>query len=62
MTSDDNGVLAFFEYVLFPVVAPNSIKICGREFRRAIDLKEAFEAGTVDEFSIKNVLKVCFLY
>ncbi|CAB3407695.1 unnamed protein product [Caenorhabditis bovis] len=52
----DNGVLAFYNYVLFPIVSPEAIKIANNEFFDFDALKSAYLEGKIDENALKDYL------
>ncbi|KAJ1374704.1 hypothetical protein KIN20_037453 [Parelaphostrongylus tenuis] len=53
---DGNGVLAFFNFVLFPIVSPGSLTIANKEFFTYKDLKDSFLSGDLSEEDLKTVL------
>lgn len=59
--SNENGVLAFYEHVLFPIVSPKAISVDGKNFEDYADLRDAFNAGRLSEASLKETVKVNFL-
>ncbi|KAK6016864.1 tRNA ligase class I [Ostertagia ostertagi] len=52
----DNGVLAFFNYVLIPIVSPNSLVIADKEFFTYDEIKESFLSGTLSAEDLKKTL------
>ncbi|KAE9555705.1 hypothetical protein FO519_001057 [Halicephalobus sp. NKZ332] len=54
---DDNGVLAFFHFVLLPIVHPNSIELDGKSFATYEEIKTDFESGALSEKTLKDYLK-----
>ncbi|PIO57618.1 tRNA ligase class I, partial [Teladorsagia circumcincta] len=52
----DNGVLAFFNYVLIPIVSPNSLVIADKEFFTYDEIKESFLNGTLSAEDLKKTL------
>ncbi|EGT32507.1 hypothetical protein CAEBREN_23930 [Caenorhabditis brenneri] len=52
----DNGVLAFYNFVLFPIVSPEAIKISNQQFFDFDSLKQAYLDGKLDENALKTVL------
>ncbi|PIC54821.1 hypothetical protein B9Z55_003915 [Caenorhabditis nigoni] len=52
----DNGVLAFYNYVLFPIVSPNAIEISNQQFFDFNALKQAYLDGKLDEMALKTFL------
>uniref|UniRef100_A0A8R1DK06 Tyrosine--tRNA ligase n=1 Tax=Caenorhabditis japonica TaxID=281687 RepID=A0A8R1DK06_CAEJA len=52
----DNGVLSFYNFVLFPIVSPNSIQIQNQEFFDFDSLKSAFLDGKLSEEELKSFL------
>ncbi|VDL63730.1 unnamed protein product [Nippostrongylus brasiliensis] len=53
---DDNGVLAFYNYVLIPIVSPNSLSIANREFFMYEEIKESFLSGQLSAEDLKKAL------
>ncbi|WKX89727.1 hypothetical protein Q1695_008958 [Nippostrongylus brasiliensis] len=53
---DDNGVLAFYNYVLIPIVSPNSLSIANREFFTYEEIKESFLSGQLSAEDLKKAL------
>ncbi|VDO75631.1 unnamed protein product [Haemonchus placei] len=53
---DDNGILAFFNYVLIPIVSPNSLVIANKEFFTYEDIKESFLSGALSAEDLKKSL------
>ncbi|VDN24450.1 unnamed protein product [Gongylonema pulchrum] len=56
--SEDNGVLAFFEHVLFPIASPKPMSVGGIDYQDYAKLREAFNAGKLSEDSLKGSVKV----
>ncbi|KAF1769689.1 hypothetical protein GCK72_001506 [Caenorhabditis remanei] len=52
----DNGVLSFYNFVLFPIVSPNAIEISNQQFFDFESLKTAYLDGKLDETSLKKFL------
>lgn len=52
----DNGVLAFYNFVLFPIVSPEAIEISNQQFFDFITLKQAYLDGKLDENALKTFL------
>lgn len=52
----DNGVLSFYNFVLFPIVSPHAIKISNQEFFDFLSLKSAYLDGKLDEDALKEYL------
>ncbi|XGW21584.1 hypothetical protein V3C99_004497 [Haemonchus contortus] len=53
---DDNGILAFFNYVLIPIVSPNSLVIANKEFFTYDDIKESYLSGALSADDLKKSL------
>ncbi|MFH4977299.1 hypothetical protein AB6A40_004008 [Gnathostoma spinigerum] len=56
--STDNGVLSFYEHVVFPLFVPSPIDIDGQRFDDFASMKERFEEGRVSSDSLKKTLAV----
>ncbi|KAK6730427.1 hypothetical protein RB195_007101 [Necator americanus] len=56
---DDNGVLAFFNFVLFPIVSPRSLVISNKEFFTFEEAKNSFLSGDISEEDLKSTLVEC---
>ncbi|CAD6184507.1 unnamed protein product [Caenorhabditis auriculariae] len=52
----DNGVLAFFNYVLFPIVSPDEIVVANKKFDDFASLQKAFTDGVLSEGDLKEKL------
>lgn len=52
----DNGVLSFYNFVLFPIVSPNAIEIENQQFFDIDSLKRAYLDGKLDENTLKTFL------
>lgn len=52
----DNGVLAFYNFVLFPIVSPDAIEISNQRFFDFESLKQAYLYGKLDEEALKTFL------
>ncbi|CAI5437545.1 unnamed protein product [Caenorhabditis angaria] len=52
----DNGVLSFYNFVLFPIVSPKAIQVENHEFFDFESLKTAYLSGKLSEESLKNYL------
>uniref|UniRef100_A0A915AEV0 Tyrosine--tRNA ligase n=4 Tax=Parascaris univalens TaxID=6257 RepID=A0A915AEV0_PARUN len=52
----DNGVLAFYEHVLMPLMHPNPVIIEGRPFVDITELRQQYDAGDVSETALKETL------
>ncbi|CAI2292797.1 unnamed protein product [Caenorhabditis sp. 36 PRJEB53466] len=52
----DNGVLAFYNFVLFPIVSPDAIEISNQEFFNFESLLAAFLEGKLDAEALKKYL------
>ncbi|VDM44764.1 unnamed protein product [Toxocara canis] len=55
--SAENGIIAFYEHVLIPVAHPNPVFVDGRPFLSIADLRQEYDAGHIDEGSLKQTLK-----
>ncbi|VDM62342.1 unnamed protein product [Angiostrongylus costaricensis] len=53
---DGNGVLAFFNFVLFPIVSPGSLTVANKDFFTYEDLRDSFLNGDLSEEDLKTVL------
>ncbi|KAE9418705.1 hypothetical protein Angca_003195, partial [Angiostrongylus cantonensis] len=53
---DGNGVLAFFNFVLFPIVSPGSLMVANKDFFTYEDLRDSFLNGDLSEEDLKTVL------
>ncbi|EPB75170.1 hypothetical protein ANCCEY_05741 [Ancylostoma ceylanicum] len=53
---EDNGVLAFFNFVLFPIVSPGSLLVANREFSTYEEVKDSFLNGGLSEEDLKTAL------
>lgn len=53
---EDNGVLSFYNFVLFPIISPRSILVSGQEFFEFDTLKQAFLDGKLEEMELKKYL------
>ncbi|CAG9530195.1 unnamed protein product [Cercopithifilaria johnstoni] len=55
--SDENGVLAFCEYVLFPIISPKAISFEGRDYDNYKNLFEDYNKGRISENGLKETVK-----
>uniref|UniRef100_A0A8R1Y140 Tyrosine--tRNA ligase n=1 Tax=Onchocerca volvulus TaxID=6282 RepID=A0A8R1Y140_ONCVO len=55
--SNENGVLAFYEHVLFPIISPKTISIDGKSYDNYQDLFEEYNAGRISETGLKETIK-----
>ncbi|KAL3984878.1 tRNA synthetases class I (W and Y) family protein [Acanthocheilonema viteae] len=55
--SAENGVLAFCEYVLFPIVSPKTITFDAREYDNYKNLFEEYSMGRISETGLKETVK-----
>lgn len=55
--SEENGVLAFYEFVFFPIVHPSLIVVDGKCYECYQRLKEDFNEGKIDQTALKTTLK-----
>ncbi|VDK86271.1 unnamed protein product [Litomosoides sigmodontis] len=55
--SDENGVLAFCEHVLFPIISPKTVSFGGRDYDDYKSLLEEYNAGRISETSLKDTVK-----
>ncbi|KHJ92730.1 tRNA ligase class I, partial [Oesophagostomum dentatum] len=53
---EDNGVLAFYNSVLFPIVHPGSLTVASREYFTYEEVKESFLSGSLSEEDLKKSL------
>ncbi|KIH53897.1 hypothetical protein ANCDUO_15961, partial [Ancylostoma duodenale] len=53
---EDNGVLAFFNFVLFPIVSPGSLMVAKREFSMYEEVRDSFLNGGLSEEDMKTAL------
>ncbi|KAL6730956.1 hypothetical protein Aduo_001872 [Ancylostoma duodenale] len=53
---EDNGVLAFFNFVLFPIVSPGSLMVAKREFSMYEEVRDSFLNGGLSEEDLKTAL------
>ncbi|KJH52989.1 putative tyrosine--tRNA ligase [Dictyocaulus viviparus] len=53
---NDNGILAFFNFVLFPIISPGSLVVANIEFFTYEDLKHSFLNGDLSADDLKCVL------
>ncbi|KAK6059351.1 putative tyrosine--tRNA ligase [Cooperia oncophora] len=53
---EDNGVLAFFNYVLIPIVSPNPLVVADKEFFSYEEIKESFLSGALSAEDLKKTL------
>ncbi|PAV66784.1 hypothetical protein WR25_10508 [Diploscapter pachys] len=53
---DDNGVLAFYNYVLLPAFAPNAFNIGNKDYFEFSELKTDFVEGRISEEQLKEPL------
>lgn len=58
---DENGVLAFFEHVLFPILSTKVIHVDGKDYDNYKDLFDDYNAGRISEAGLKQTLKVCLI-
>lgn len=56
--SDENGVLAFYEFILFPIMVQHSVVVGNRPYNYYRDLKSDFENNKISETDLKETLKV----
>ncbi|CAJ0924385.1 unnamed protein product, partial [Mesorhabditis belari] len=54
--AEDNGVLAFYQYVLFPIVLPNPVNVNGKSYGSFDELKGAFINGLLTGATLKEGL------
>lgn len=55
--SDENGILAFCEHVLFPIISPKTISFGGKEYDNYENLLEEYNAGEISETALKATVK-----
>ncbi|EFO17614.2 tyrosyl-tRNA synthetase [Loa loa] len=55
--SDENGVLAFCEHVLFPIISPKSVSFDGKDYDNYKDLFEGYNTGGISETGLKETVK-----
>lgn len=60
--SDENGVLAFCEHVLFPIVSPKTVSFDGKDYDNYKSLFEEYNAGRISETSLKETVKVRIVF
>ncbi|VDP31189.1 unnamed protein product [Heligmosomoides polygyrus] len=53
---EDNGVLAFFNYVLIPIVSPSSLTIAKKEFSTYEEIRDSFLSGDLSADDLKRAL------
>jgi tyrosyl-tRNA synthetase len=54
---DENGILQFFRFVVFPIVSPSSILLGGQSFSTYDEVSEAFENESISAEVLKEYLK-----
>ncbi|MCP9262684.1 Tyrosine--tRNA ligase [Dirofilaria immitis] len=55
--SNENGVLAFYEHVLFPIILPKTVSINGKNYDNYQDLFEEYNTGKISEADLKETVK-----
>ncbi|VDN03783.1 unnamed protein product [Thelazia callipaeda] len=55
--SNENGILAFYEHVLFPIVSPKTIWVDRKEFENYENLYAAHSIGRISEMGLKETIK-----
>ncbi|VDP16076.1 unnamed protein product [Onchocerca flexuosa] len=55
--SNENGVLAFYEHVLFPIISPKTTSVDGKNYDNYQDLFEEYNTGRISEAGLKETIK-----
>uniref|UniRef100_A0A0R3RK66 Tyrosine--tRNA ligase n=1 Tax=Elaeophora elaphi TaxID=1147741 RepID=A0A0R3RK66_9BILA len=55
--ADENGVLAFCEYVLFPIISPKTVNFGGIDYDNYKNLFKDYNTGRISETSLKETVK-----
>lgn len=56
---EENGVLAFFHFVVLPIVHPSGVMLDGREYKDFKEIEKDFLDEKLNETALKAFLKVC---
>ncbi|KAH7724955.1 tyrosyl-tRNA synthetase [Aphelenchoides avenae] len=53
----ENGVLAFYRFVVYPIIQPKPVLLDGKRFPTYDEIEDAFESDVVTESALKTYLK-----
>jgi len=54
---EENGVLAFFHFVVLPIIHPKPVELGGKSFTTYDEIQTDFESGALSEKTLKEYLK-----